>query len=198
MEMIFIWWLFFVDYGLFMGFLWVVSVGFGWGFFWLLLFLLNDKTQFCFFPNSLISCHTFFEAELWPKLVCKGCSCTNYKETTCGPKPDLTWDHEISLYPTLSWTARFTLKLRREIYFTRFPALKGTAYFAYMVWHCWNCERSQTFPGVPVVEPASSASHHGVGSALLGGMWCQGMQTAVRLRILASQDLWLRRRLPSH
>lgn len=51
MEMIFIWWLFFVDYGLFMGFLWVVSVGFGWGFFWLLLFLLNDKTQFCFFSE---------------------------------------------------------------------------------------------------------------------------------------------------
>lgn len=35
----------------------------------------------------------------------------------------LTWDHEISLYPTPSWTARFTLKLIREIYFTGFPAL---------------------------------------------------------------------------
>lgn len=71
MEMIFIWWLFFVDYGLFMGFLWVVSVGFGSGFFWLLLFLLNNKTQFCFFPNSLISCHTFFEAEYDPNWCAK-------------------------------------------------------------------------------------------------------------------------------
>lgn len=197
--MIFIWWLFFVDYGLFVGFLWVVSVGFHWGFFWLLFlfFLLNDKTQFCFFSNSLISCHTFFEAEYDPNWTAEAVLAQAARRP-CDSKPDLTWDHEISLYPTPSWTARFTLKLIREICFTGFPTLSGTAYFAYMVWHCWNCERSWTFPRVPVVEPASSASHHGVGSALLGGMWCQGMQTAVRPRILASQDLWLRHRLPSH
>lgn len=167
--MIFIWWLFFVDYGLFVGFLWVVSVGFRWGFFWLLFlfFLLNDKTQFCFFSNSLISCHTFFEAEYDPNWTAEAVLAQAARRP-CDPKPDLTWDHEISLYPTPSWTARFTLKLIREICFTGFPTLSGTAYFAYMVWHCWNCERSWTFPRVPVVEPASSASHHGGWQCPLG------------------------------
>lgn len=107
----------------------------------------------------------------------------------------------ISLYPTPSWAARFTLRLIREIYFTEFPALKGAVCFADMVWFCWNCDWSWTFSRVPGAEPASCASCCGAGNALLGGYVVPGqpgMQTAVGLRILASQDLWLRSRLPSH
>lgn len=116
-----------------------------------------------------------------------------------------TWSYlrsfEISLYPTPSWAVRFTLKLIREVHFTGFPALKGAVCFADMVWFCWNCDRSWTFSRVAGVEPASCASCCGAGNALLGGYMVPGQlgtQTAVGLRILASQDLWLRSRLPSH
>lgn len=168
------------------------------GFFWLLFlfFLLTNKTQFCFFSKFLILQSCF----LWISVTQTGLQKLFLHKLQGDHMCSQTssWDHEIPLYPPPSSTARFTLKLIREIYFTEFPALKGTAYFAYLVWHCWNCERSWTFPRVPVVEAASSARHRGVGSALLGGMWCQGMQTAVSPRFLPSQDLWLWSRLPSH
>lgn len=164
-------------------FLWVVSVGFGWGFF---------GCCFCFFflpikPSSVFS--KFFNLQswflwsrVWPKLDCKGYSCTSCKETTCGPKPHLTWDHEISLYPTPSWTAIFTLKLIKAIYFTGFPALKETACFACMVCHCWNCERSWTFPRVPLwILPALPAtmrlavpSWEGCGARACKPLWGRG------------------------
>lgn len=91
-------------------------------------------------------------------------------------------NHEISLYPAPSWTARFTLKLIKAIYFTGFPALKETACFACMVCHCWNCERSWTFPRVPLWSlPALPAtmrlavpSWEGCGARACKPLWGRG------------------------
>lgn len=129
--MIFIWWLFFVDYGLFVGFLWVVSVGFRWGFFWLLFlfFLLNDKTQFCFFFKFFNLLSHFLWSRVWPKLDCKGCSCTSCKETMWSQ----TWSYLRSWDLTLPHTI-----LNCKIYI---KADKRNLFhwISYFEWNCIFC-----------------------------------------------------------